>query len=160
MSSLFLLIDMLSLFCIRAMIEAQTSVSTTTCVVLCQKLQVSLVNKFLWKHAQGGCSEPRNPSEFDWSNVSLSSSYIILSPFWPCSSPNRNNTPGHCQGHSSPSSKQSSAQWLSMVVGARTRLLKQAARIASYLRLNDWLMTAKNLLTSRAFTSTKGEDSV
>ena len=36
-----------------------------------------------------------------------------------------------------PSSKQSSAQRLSMVVGARTRLLKQAARIASYLRPND-----------------------
>ena len=63
-----------------------------------------------------------------------------------------------CQGHSSPSSKQSSAQRLSTVVGARTRLLKQAARIASYLRLNNWLMTAENLLTSQAFTSTKGED--
>ena len=36
-----------------------------------------------------------------------------------------------------PSSKQSSAQRLSTVVGARTRLLKQAARIASYLRPND-----------------------
>ena len=43
----------------------------------------------------------------------------------------------HCQGHSSPSSKQSSAQRLSTVVGARTRLLKQATRIASYLRPND-----------------------